>query len=129
MKEKVSQSNWWHEPPRCFATNIAKYFANSVREDGLLAIALNGVIFSPGSAGTIQEVFQDATQNHYKSFGIASPMIFFGKRFWTEEKPIYPLLYDLAEGKEYQQFLSISDDRAEIMAKIEAFNQRHFSQL
>ena len=118
-----------HEPPTCFATSIAKYFANSVREDGLLAIALNGVIFSPGSAGTIQEVFQDATQNHYKSFGIASPMIFFGKRFWTEEKPIYPLLYDLAEGKEYQQFLSISDDRAEIMAKIEAFNQRHFSQL
>lgn len=111
-----------HEPPTCFATSIAKYFANSVREDGLLAIALNGVIFSPGSAGTIQEVFQDATQNHYKSFGLASPMIFFGEQFWTEQKPIYPLLYNLAEGKEYQQLLAITDDRTEIMRLIQKFD-------
>ena len=47
-----------HEPPTPFATKIAKYFANSVREDGLLTIAKGGIIFSPGSAGTIQEVFQ-----------------------------------------------------------------------
>ncbi|NND01514.1 MAG: hypothetical protein HKN91_01885, partial [Acidimicrobiia bacterium] len=52
-----------HEPPTVFATDIAKYFANSVREEGLLAIATSGVIFSPGSAGTIQEIFQDAAQN------------------------------------------------------------------
>ncbi|MFK7801885.1 MAG: hypothetical protein AB8G95_09655, partial [Anaerolineae bacterium] len=111
-----------HEPPTCFATSIAKYFANSVREDGLLAIALNGVVFSPGSAGTIQEVFQDATQNHYNSFGIISPMIFFGEQFWTEKKPIYPLLYNLAEGKAYQQLLAITDDRAEIMELIQQFD-------
>ncbi|MEO0560368.1 MAG: hypothetical protein AAF170_19545, partial [Bacteroidota bacterium] len=54
-----------HEPPAPFATHIAKYFANSVREDGLLAIAKHGVIFAPGSAGTTQEIFQDAAQNHY----------------------------------------------------------------
>ncbi len=51
-----------HEPPAPFATHIAKYFANSVREDGLLTIAKHGVIFAPGSAGTTQEIFQDATQ-------------------------------------------------------------------
>ncbi len=54
-----------HEPPAVFATHIAKYFANSIREDGLLAIANHGVIFAPGSAGTTQEIFQDAAQNHY----------------------------------------------------------------
>ena len=58
-----------HEPPAAFATKIAKYFANSVREEGLLAVATHGVVFTPGSAGTIQEIFQDAAQNHYESFG------------------------------------------------------------
>ena len=48
--------HYGHEPPNPFASHIAKYFANSVREDGLLTIATAGVIFSPGSAGTIQEI-------------------------------------------------------------------------
>ncbi len=47
-----------HEPPTPFATKIAKYFANSVREDGLLTIAKGGIVFAPGGAGTIQEIFQ-----------------------------------------------------------------------
>jgi hypothetical protein len=29
----------------------AKYFANSVREDGLLTVATGGVVYTPGSAG------------------------------------------------------------------------------
>ena len=32
-----------HEPPNAFATQIAKCFANSVREDGLLTIAKSGI--------------------------------------------------------------------------------------
>ncbi len=52
-----------HEPTNLFASHVAKYFANSIREDGMLAIARHGVIFSPGSAGTIREVFRDAAQN------------------------------------------------------------------
>ncbi|NOZ33687.1 MAG: hypothetical protein GXO80_00120 [Chlorobi bacterium] len=82
-----------HEPPTPFATKIAKYFANSVREDGLLTIAKGGIIFSPGSAGTIQEIFQEITQNHYLSFGYASPMIFMNKKFWTEETPRFTGTY------------------------------------
>ncbi|MBA2523532.1 MAG: hypothetical protein H0V25_09415 [Solirubrobacterales bacterium] len=49
-----------HEPIGRFATHIAKYFANSIREDGLLQIADEGVVFAPGGPGTIQEIFQDA---------------------------------------------------------------------
>ncbi|MCF6287526.1 MAG: hypothetical protein L3K26_20435, partial [Candidatus Hydrogenedentes bacterium] len=113
-----------HEPPSCFALHIAKYFANSVREEGLLAIARYGVIFSPGSAGTIQEIFQDATQNHYKTYGLASPMIFFGERYWKEIKPVYPLLAELAAGKEYSQHLGITDDRRVIIEQIKTFADR-----
>lgn len=110
-----------HEPPTAFATHIAKYFANSVREDGILTIARHGVIFTPGSAGTIQEVFQDATQNHYEVHGAVSPMIFYGVAYWTHQKPVYPLLAQLAEGRAYAQWLTLTDDPAEVVAQIEAY--------
>jgi len=110
-----------HEPPSCFALHIAKYFANSVREDGLLAIAHYGVVFSPGSAGTIQEIFQDATQNHYKTQGMVSPMIFLGKDYWTQTKPVYPLLQQLAAGHDYERYLGIEDERGAILDHIKAY--------
>ncbi|MBY5162340.1 LOG family protein [Salsipaludibacter albus] len=81
-----------HEPPTPLATHHAKYFQNSVREHGLLAIARHGVVFFPGSAGTLQEVFQDACQNFYGLHGLVSPMVFVGRPFWTETLPAWPLL-------------------------------------
>lgn len=110
-----------HEPPTPFASKTAKYFANSVREEGLLALAKGGIIYTPGSAGTIQEIFQDATQNHYNSYGIISPMIFYNKQYWTEEKPVYPLLQKLSEGYEYNKLLSISNEIDEIIDQLEQF--------
>ena len=108
-----------HEPPTAFATDIGKYFANSVREDGLVTIATAGIIYAPGSAGTIQEIFQDATQNHYGTVGLISPMVFFGEDYWTNDKPIYPLLRDLSDGMPYHDLLSIADDPDRIVAFIE----------
>ncbi len=64
-----------HEPTNPFATDIAKYFANSVREDGLLAICTSGIVFTKGGPGTAQELFQDAAQNAYRTVGAPSPMI------------------------------------------------------
>lgn len=108
-----------HEPPTPFATHIAKYFANSVREDGLVTIATHGIVFAPGSAGTIQEIFQDATQNHYGTVGCLSPMIFFGVRYWTEDKPVYPLLRGLAGDRPFGRMLTIEDEPARIVRFIE----------
>ena len=100
-----------HEPATPFATHIAKYFLNSVREDTLLSIAKGGIIYSPGSAGTLQEIFQDAAQNHYETFGFASPMVFLGCDYYTREMPVYPMLEDLlARGKYKNLYLSITDD-------------------
>ena len=113
-----------HEPPTYFALNIAKYFANSVREEGLLAIATYGVIFAPGSAGTIQEIFQDACQNHYKTFGHASPMIFLDEEYWTVKKPVYPLLEKLATDYEYGKLLSITDSGETALERIVEFAGR-----
>ena len=111
-----------HEPATPFASHIAKYFDNSIREDGLLAIAKGGVIYSPGSAGTMQEVFQDAAQNHYKTFGFASPMIFLGREHWTRTIPVYPLLEQLQrEGRYKNLLLSLADTAEEVASEILEF--------
>ena len=104
-----------HEPPNLFASHIAKYFSNSLREDGLLAIATHGVVYAPGSAGTMQEIFQDAAQNHYGTFRLVSPMVFLGRRYWTEDKPVYPLLQGLAAGRQYADLLAIADEVGEVV--------------
>jgi predicted Rossmann-fold nucleotide-binding protein len=112
MGKSIGIPTWYfgHEPPNVFATHIAKYFANSVREEGLVSIPLAGIVFAPGSAGTIQEIFQDATQNHYLTMGIASPMVFLGRDFWTETTPIFPLLQRLSSDKSYHDLLLVTDD-------------------
>lgn len=110
-----------HEPPTLFATHIAKYFANSIREDGLVTIAEYGLVFTPGSAGTVQEIFQDTTQNYYDTLGVLSPMIFLGTEHWIDKIPVYPLLQKMAEGRDFARYLAISDDPAEIVARLEAF--------
>ena len=114
-----------HEPATPFATHIAKYFDNALREDHLLTIAKGGVIYTPGSAGTMQEIFQDAAQNHYISFGYASPMVFLGTNYWSQELPAYSLLQDMAKTGRYKNLLlSISDNIEEIINSIMNFTPK-----
>ena len=108
-----------HEPATPFATHIAKYFDNSIREDSILTIAKGGIIYSPGSAGTMQEIFQEAVQNHYLSFGYSSPMIFMNKQYWTEEMPVYLLMEHLIKKERYKNLLmTLTDSTDEIVKTI-----------
>ncbi len=104
-----------HEPTNQFATHIAKYFSNSIREDGLLAIATHGVVFTPGSAGTVQEIFQDATQNHYATFEHISPMVFLGREYWTNKLPVMPLIEALSAGRPYAELIAMVDTPDEVV--------------
>ena len=110
-----------HEPPAPFATHIAKYFANAVREDGLLELASHGVVFAPGSAGTTQEIFQDAAQNHYTTTGGYAPMILFGVDHWTRVRPVWPLLKTVSAEKPYGALVALTDDPKEILRRLEDF--------
>ena len=113
-----------HEPSTPFATHIAKFFENSLREDNILTLAFGGIIFAPGSAGTLQEIFQEAVQDHYLSFGYASPMIFLGKKFWREDVPVYPLLEHLMETGKYKNLLlTLTDDIDEILDVLITFSR------
>lgn len=114
-----------HEPSTPFATHIAKFFENSIREDSILTLAYGGLIYAPGSAGTMQEIFQEAVQNHYLSFGFSSPMIFLGTHFWTEEMPAYTLLQDLVQKGKYKNLLlTLSDDSTEIINVLLEFQKK-----
>lgn len=123
-----------HEPPNVFATDVAKYFENSVREEGLLAIALAGVIFAQGNAGTVQEIFQDACQNYYTTYdGTKSPMVLFDTTYWSpnrpvqhhvgdRRKPVYELLEKLAVEKGFIDKLLVTDSADAVFQHIRKFS-------
>ncbi|MFF8833601.1 LOG family protein [Streptomyces sp. NPDC015131] len=98
-----------HEPPNVFASHIAKYFANATREDGLLARCTAGVVYLPGAAGTVQEIFDNATPNYYESRGEPTPMVLVDRAHWTERLPAWPLLRALAEGRSMEPRIALVD--------------------
>nr|WP_078887369.1 LOG family protein [Streptomyces rimosus] len=98
-----------HEPPNVFAAHIAKYFVNAVREDGLLARSNAGVVFLPGAAGTVQEIFDNATPNYYRARGEPTPMVLVDRAHWTEKLPAWPLLRALAAERPMSAKIALVD--------------------
>lgn len=109
-----------HEPPTPFATHIAKYFQNSIREDGLVAIARQGIICTAGKAGTIQEIFQDSTQNYYQLSGGFSPMVLFGVEYWTTAYPVAAVLKQLFNDQ-FEKYVLVTDELEAAAQFIEQF--------
>lgn len=110
-----------HEPPTPFASHIAKYFSNPLREDGLLSIAVDGIVYAPGGAGTVQEVFQDAAQNVYRVVdGRFSPMAFLDlDGCWSRRLPVVPLLRELFCPADFNRSVFVSTDPQSILAFLE----------
>jgi predicted Rossmann-fold nucleotide-binding protein len=110
-----------HEPATAFATEQAKYFENSIREEGLLTLAIYGCIYAPGSSGTLQEIFEDANQNYYvpPDEGM-SPMVFLDiDEYWTKQYPVIPVLQQLF-GDRYDDVISVVKTADDAIAAIEA---------
>ena len=129
LASSLSIPTWFygHEPPTPFATSIAKYVSNALREDGLLAIARSGVVYAPGNAGTLQEVFQDAAQNAYRTQRWFSPMCFLDvpfegtDRWWTKRFPIETFLRPLFGDADYESYVLVSPDVDETSAFLARF--------
>jgi predicted Rossmann-fold nucleotide-binding protein len=105
--ESIGIPTWMYgtEPPTPLATSLAKYFDNSIREDGLLALAADGVVFAPGHAGTLQEIFQDAAQNAYRTVANRfSPMVFLDlDEHWSVHFGVRQVLERLFDDTEERQ--------------------------
>ena len=107
------------EPISQFASHIAKYFSNSIREDGMLAVARAGIVFAPGGAGTMQEIFQDAAQNAYRTFG-RSPMAFLDTHHYCVDTGLYPALERQAARLGFADLLSVGDEPEQILDRFPA---------
>lgn len=114
--QSLSVPTWFygHEPPNPFATSVAKFFSNALREDGLLDRSLSGIVFLPGAAGTVQEVFQAATPAFYAPEGAAPRrLVLVGVQHWTKVLPAWPLLRALAEDRPMAARIHLVDTIAE----------------
>ena len=110
--------HYGHEPPNAFADAIAKYCHNAQREAILLEICHAGIVFLPGAAGTVQEIFQDACENYYADESSTAPMVLVGREYWTERYPAWPLLQALAKGRPMEPHVHLVDsvdEAAELM--------------
>ncbi|WP_144673036.1 LOG family protein [Arthrobacter sp. U41] len=108
-----------HEPPNFFATHIAKYFANAIREAILLELCNGGIVFLPGSGGTVQEIFQDACENYYGTPETIMPMVLVGQEHWLRRYPAWPLLQSLAAGRHMENRIFLVDTVEEALAVLD----------
>ena len=115
----LSIPTWFygHEPSNLFASGIAKYFANALREDTLLHRCRGGIVYLAGQAGTVQEVFQAVTENFYAAdAGQVAPMVLVGIDYWTNDLPVWPLLQRLGEGRPMAASIACVDSVAEALS-------------
>jgi predicted Rossmann-fold nucleotide-binding protein len=109
-----------HEPPNFFATHVAKYFANAIREAILLELCDGGIVFLPGAGGTVQEIFQDACENYYGAPQTITPMVLVGQEYWLRRFPVWPLLQSLAAGRAMEHRIFLVDTVEEALAVLDA---------
>jgi predicted Rossmann-fold nucleotide-binding protein len=116
--ESLGIPTWFygHEPPNALASVIAKYFSNATREDVLLKVCRRGLVFLPGAAGTVQEIFQAACANYYAQPPAVIPMVLVGVEHWTREVGVWDLLRSLGSGRTFGARLDLVDSTAEVLA-------------
>ena len=108
--------HYGHEPPNPFCSAVAKYFRNAIREDVLLEVCRSGIVFLPGAAGTVQEIFQAACTNYYATEDHVVPMVFVGADYWTTTLPAWPLVEVLAVGRTLAARAHLVDDPRDALA-------------
>jgi predicted Rossmann-fold nucleotide-binding protein len=109
----LSIPTWFygHKPTNVFATEIAKYFSNALRENTLLHRCGGGVVYLPGQAGTVQEIFQSVTENFYAAdASLVTPLILIGREYWTAVYPAWPLLQRLGADRPMGEVIHCVDD-------------------
>ncbi|MDY7085922.1 MAG: hypothetical protein SYR96_12530 [Actinomycetota bacterium] len=111
-----------HEPANLFAGQIGKYFSNAVREDSILRLSRGGIVFAPGWAGTVQEIFQAATKTFYRTDGPSGAFVFLGVEHWRQlpvEELLRPLLAKSPYGDQ-SHLIVVTDSLDEAMNALAA---------
>src|SRR5207245_4178009 len=99
------------EPVNLFSSHIAKYFSNSMREEGLIAIGSHGVVIASDTPGTVREVFQAAEQDSYWVNDRRSPMVLLGPHGSSS----FELLISYARRDGYTELVRAFEHPAEVV--------------
>src|SRR5438128_2008537 len=99
------------EPVNLFSSQIAKYFSNSMREEGLIAIGSHGVVIASDTPGTVREVFQAAEQNSYWVGDRRSPMVLLGPKSSSS----FELLMAYARRDGYAELVRSFEDPGDVV--------------
>ncbi len=76
-----------------------------------------GIVYLPGQAGTVQEIFQAVTENFYAADPTSvAPMILVGVDYWTQTYPAWDLLQRLGAGRPMGHVIHCVDDVASAAA-------------
>ncbi|MGI3782014.1 MAG: hypothetical protein ACRYG2_14695, partial [Janthinobacterium lividum] len=80
-----------------------------------------GIVFAPGAAGTVQEIFQAANDRFYAARETAAaPLVLLGADHWTRALPAWPLLDALARESPMAGAVHVVDDLDEALALVTA---------
>lgn len=115
--ESLGIPTWYygHEPPNALASSVAKYFSNATREDVLLRSCRGGLVFLPGAAGTVQEIFQAACAGYYAEASAVVPLVLVGREHWTRKLAVWDLVEQLAAGRALGAHLQLVDSTEEVL--------------
>ena len=117
---------WFYgrEPINLFATSIAKYFSNSLREEGLLAIGSLRRGLRRRQRRHAPGDLPHCGQNHYAEFGWCSPMVFLGTEDYRHRDQDLHLVQRTAN-ENYRDLLYLGDDPQDVVDFIVAHPPRH----
>lgn len=114
-----------HEPPNMFAQRIAKFFSNALREDALLTRSSTAIVVLPGTAGTVQEIFQAVTPMYYVTDQRPLPsLILVGRRQWTQDIPVWPAIKAMAHGRPMDNATHLADSVEDVLPLIQQRRRR-----
>jgi len=99
---------------------LTRLAALALAGDMVGAIAVSGIVYAPGRAGTTQELFQDAAQNAYGIRG-RSPMVLLGRDAYGREPSLFAVLRDQARrfGR-FEHLVTLVDEPADALDFIRA---------
>jgi hypothetical protein len=68
----------------------------------------------------MQEIFMDVAQDHFRTFGCSSPLLFLGSETYTHRTPVVQLLGTISAGNPDFARMLVVDDPVELIAFLKA---------
>jgi hypothetical protein len=121
--ESLAVPTWsqGHQPPNAFASGIAKFLGRAARDDWFLGGPGFDLLFLPGAAGTVRDVFEAAAPLYYTPIGTPTRrLILVGTDHWTRKFPVWPLMRALSYSRPMATTIHLVDTPDEAAALLTA---------